>query len=115
MRRSACLLALATLMAACGSSGGDVRAPRVRAHSEAATPATVGSSSWLTYHHDERRTGVDPTSPSLGSFRHAWTSPLLDGAVYAEPLIRGSRVYVATENDSVYALSASTGHVVWRR
>ena len=27
----------------------------------------------------------------------------------------GRRIYVATENDTVYALSASTGKVVWSR
>jgi outer membrane protein assembly factor BamB len=44
----------------------------------------------------------------------AWTSPPLDGDVYAEPLVLGSRVFVATENDSVYALRTGTGEVIWR-
>ena len=43
-----------------------------------------------------------------------WKSPTLDGAIYAEPLIDGGAVYVATENDSVYALNESTGQVIWR-
>jgi outer membrane protein assembly factor BamB len=43
-----------------------------------------------------------------------WTSSVLDGAIYAEPLVFEDRVFVATENDSVYALDASTGRVVWR-
>jgi outer membrane protein assembly factor BamB len=38
----------------------------------------------------------------------------VDGAVYAEPLIAAGRVIVATENDSVYAFSASSGHLLWR-
>jgi outer membrane protein assembly factor BamB len=42
-----------------------------------------------------------------------WTSPVLDGALYGEPLVDGSTVYVATENDTVYALSAGSGAVVW--
>jgi PQQ-like domain len=35
--------------------------------------------------------------------------------VYAQPLVVGSEVIVATENDSVYALSASSGAVLWTR
>ena len=37
----------------------------------------------------------------------------VDGAVYAEPLVVGGRVIVATENDSVYALDAATGARLW--
>jgi outer membrane protein assembly factor BamB len=33
--------------------------------------------------------------------------------VYAQPLVYGSNVYVATENDSVYALDGATGALVW--
>ncbi len=43
----------------------------------------------------------------------AWTSPALDGTLYTEPLVLGDRVFVATENDTVYALSTSTGDVLW--
>lgn len=39
----------------------------------------------------------------------------MDGAVYAQPLIVGSEVIVATENDTVYALDAATGAVRWYR
>ena len=37
----------------------------------------------------------------------------VDGAVYAEPLIVGGRVIVATQNDSVYAFDAATGARLW--
>jgi hypothetical protein len=47
--------------------------------------------------------------------RRAWTSPQLDGDLYGEPLVWSGRVYVATENNTVYALSAATGQVVWQR
>ena len=43
----------------------------------------------------------------------AWTSPALDGQLYGEPLVSGGDVYVATEDDTVYALSSATGAVVW--
>jgi outer membrane protein assembly factor BamB len=35
--------------------------------------------------------------------------------VYAEPVVIGSLVIVATENDTVYALDANSGGVVWQR
>jgi outer membrane protein assembly factor BamB len=38
----------------------------------------------------------------------------LDGRIYAEPLAFAGDVFVATENDSVYALNGHTGSVVWR-
>ncbi len=39
----------------------------------------------------------------------------MDGAVYAEPLIVGGSVIVATENNSLYALDAQTGKIQWQR
>ena len=42
-----------------------------------------------------------------------WTSPGLDGPAYGEPLIYREQVFVATENDTVYALSATDGTVAW--
>ena len=38
---------------------------------------------------------------------------MLDGQIYGEPLVEGGRVVVATEDDTVYALSARTGSVLW--
>jgi outer membrane protein assembly factor BamB len=69
---------------------------------------------WPTYHANNARTGVDSTSPPLGQPRPAWGRQL-DGLVYAEPLVLGDRVYVATENNTVYALNARNGHIAWAR
>src|SRR5881396_26177 len=38
---------------------------------------------WPTYHGDPARSGV-AAGPALGGVRHDWTSPTLDGDVYAE-------------------------------
>jgi outer membrane protein assembly factor BamB len=83
--------------------------------STASTAATApaSSSSWVTYHRNLARTGLDPTSPALGKVRHTWTRQL-DGQVYAEPLVASGRVFAATEGDSLYALDAGTGRVRWR-
>jgi len=85
------------------------------------TSATVSMSSqggapspgWTTYHGDNARTGYLAVS-NFTSVSNDWNSTALDGAVYAEPLVYGGDVYVATENNSVYALGAQTGVVVWR-
>lgn len=70
---------------------------------------------WLTYDHDPQRSGADPTSPNQSAVRLAWTSPLLDGAVYAQPLVTNRGVVIATENDSLYSLDPANGSIRWRR
>ena len=65
------------------------------------------------------RTGWDPNelglSPSVvggGTFGQVF-STVVNGQVYAQPLVVGSTVIVATENDKVYGLNATTGAVKW--
>ena len=57
--------------------------------------------------------GVAAAVSSVTLSSRAWTSPTLDGQLYGEPLVSGGRVFVATENDTVYALSATNGAVEW--
>jgi hypothetical protein len=73
----------------------------------------AASPSWPTYHLDNSRTGNDTSQPRLSSASAGWTSPSLDGSVFGEPLVLGSAVYVATINNTVYALSVSTGAILW--
>ena len=65
------------------------------------------------YHGDVAGSGVAGPTASVNTVTRAWTSPALDGEIYGEPLVSSGRVYVATENDTVYALSAATGAVDW--
>ena len=51
-------------------------------------------------------------SPVGGTLHMAWRVEL-DGAVYGQPLVIGNQVIAATENDTVYALSAQDGQVLW--
>jgi outer membrane protein assembly factor BamB len=74
----------------------------------------TGCATWTTYHRDPSRSGAEFFAPSIVPATRTWTSPALDGMVYAEPLVYRGRVYVATENDSVYALDLVTGAVLWR-
>jgi outer membrane protein assembly factor BamB len=67
---------------------------------------------WPTYHHDNSRAGLAPGLAPLGTLAKAWEARL-DGAVYGQPLAVGNRIFAATENNTVYALDAATGRVVW--
>jgi len=75
--------------------------------------AAAAVPAWTTYRHDAARSGIDPDSTSPVARSQAWQTPALDGEVYGQPLVYGSYVYVATENDSVYKLDAATGAVAW--
>jgi outer membrane protein assembly factor BamB len=81
-----------------------------------ATPSAAAAapdSSWPVYHQVPAGTGIDTSAGAVNTSGPAWTSPTLDGQIYGEPLVSGGRVFVATENDTVYALSAATGAIVW--
>ncbi len=73
----------------------------------------AGPADWTVYHHDVGGTGVDSSGTRFDPARPAWTSPVLDGDLFGEPLVLGATVYVATENDTVYALRAADGTVEW--
>jgi len=77
--------------------------------------AAAAGPAWTTYRHDGARSGIDPDFTSPITPTQAWQSPALDGPVWGQPLVYGTRVYVATENDTVYALDAATGNVVWSK
>ena len=78
-------------------------------------PQTGFGSDWSTYHGDAEATGVDAAHTKILPSRKAWTSPVLDGQLYGEPLVADGRIVAATENDTVYALSAKTGQIMWTR
>ena len=68
---------------------------------------------WPTYGHDFARSGAGANMTPAGPLSVSWRAPL-DGAVYGQPLLVGSTVIAATENDSIYALDQATGKVLWR-
>jgi polyvinyl alcohol dehydrogenase (cytochrome) len=73
---------------------------------------TQASADWPTYHGNNTRQGNDSTDQAV-SGTAPWTSVSLDGQVYGQPVIVGNQLVVATENDTVYALNATTGVKVW--
>jgi outer membrane protein assembly factor BamB len=74
---------------------------------------SAGAANWTTYHGDNVRSGVEAAG-NITAVENEWASPtMLDGQVYAEPLVCGDALFVATENDSVYAINSSSGKILW--
>ncbi|HTA19897.1 MAG TPA: pyrrolo-quinoline quinone, partial [Polyangia bacterium] len=103
-----------------GSTGGAGAA----GHDAGATGPTTPAASVVTQHNDLARTGLNPnetilspTTVDAAHFGKKFAQPV-DGWIYAQPLLvpqvaipdMGTHdvVYVATENDSVYAFDANT-------
>jgi len=82
-----------------------------------ARPRAVAVSSWTVYHGEPSGSGLATSSTSLWPLSRSpvWRSVPLHGDLYGEPLVEGNRVFVATEADEVYALSADRGSVLWHR
>jgi outer membrane protein assembly factor BamB len=70
---------------------------------------------WTTYHRDAARSGDDPEATDPITPALAWQSHDLGAPIWSQPLILGSRVYVATVGDEIYALNAATGEVIWEK
>jgi polyvinyl alcohol dehydrogenase (cytochrome) len=78
-----------------------------------ASASNDATTSWTVYHGDPAGSGVSSQTATVNTSSEAWTSAALDGQLYGEPLISSTDIFVATENDTVYALSASTGSIIW--
>jgi outer membrane protein assembly factor BamB len=114
----AAVVIIAVVAGACSSSKSSdeptigTTAPGASSTTTAGAAATT--TAWTAYHHDAARTGVADDQSPIGQVRKLWDSSTLDGDVYAQPLVVGNRVIVATEANSVYALEAASGNHVWR-
>ena len=78
-----------------------------------AAPA-FGGATWPVYNGNAQRTGNDTSEPALLPVHQAW-SHNLDAHVYAQPLVFDGRVFTVTENNTVYALDAHDGAILWSR
>jgi outer membrane protein assembly factor BamB len=76
------------------------------------TAQAANIADWTTYHRNNQRTGYIANTPDPHNLTKTWSTQL-DGAVYAEPLVVGNHIIVATEGDSLYALDPATGNVQW--
>jgi outer membrane protein assembly factor BamB len=77
--------------------------------------STSSTSSWTVYHGDAEGSGDSTALSAVNTARRAWTSPSLVGQLYGEPLVYSNRVFVATEENLVYSLSATNGKIAWAR
>jgi outer membrane protein assembly factor BamB len=110
--RTGIVLFVAITGSSCAFGGVPPSPPSSQPTFAGTAPATAGG--WPTSHRDGSRSGFDSTGSTFRTVYRAWRSPDLDGHVYAEPLVIGDRVFVATESNSVYALDTATGKQVWR-
>jgi outer membrane protein assembly factor BamB len=78
------------------------------------TVVMISGFTWPSDHGDGRRTGWLPTQKAFSHLSKAF-SVSLDGAVYASPIVIGSSLFVATENDTLYSLDVNTGAQRWRQ
>ena len=101
-----------------GASSSTGAASSLSAGSSTSSQGSASSSAvaedWTTYHGNNARTGYQQVA-NFTSVTRDWNSTPLDGIVFAEPLVYNGVVFVATENNSVYALNAQTGGIVWHR
>jgi len=119
-------LLLAAVLAACGKTGTNISPPP---GGGGVNPVPAQRTDVVTYKNDAARTGQNLTESvltltnvnpaSFGRLRFLAT----DGKVDAEPLylsgltVQGAMhdvVFVATENDSVYAFDAESGALLWQ-
>jgi polyvinyl alcohol dehydrogenase (cytochrome) len=110
MRAVAAAVLLGVTACTTSSSTATVTAPETVTATTAPTPGAAAI--WPTYGGSTERTDVASADPA-GPLHISWQARL-DGAVYGQPLLIGASVIVATEDDSFYALNASTGAVQWR-
>jgi outer membrane protein assembly factor BamB len=115
------LALIAVALVACGGASSHATGNRGTAMpGEGATPnpgsaraAATGGPAWTTYGGSPSRAGVAPGAPASPRLRLRFARAL-DGQVYAQPLLAGGRIYVATENNTVYAFTTG-GTLVWKR
>ena len=103
--------------AACSGPGGGTSsgpAPPSRTLTPGQDSGAHPEAAWPTYGRDFARSGVAADAARPGPLTVSWRAHL-DGAVYGQPLLVGTLVIAATENDSLYALDQATGRVIWRR
>lgn len=127
-RRTALSLALALLLAACRSTADRAEttststSPSTTAATASTTTTTTATTTtapaalpdWPTYGGHSSRSAAAAADQSFSTVAEGWATGGLDGDVYAQPLLVGDLVVVATEGDSVYAFNRRTGQQAWR-
>src|SRR5690348_3689694 len=109
-----------TAVAAAGPAGAAATHAGRHHHAAPVAPGAGPSNDETTVSQNDLRDGWDPSEPALtpaalqnGSFGQIFKTSV-NGQVYAQPLVVGNTLIVATETDWVYGLNATTGAVLWK-
>ena len=109
-----------TAVAGAGTAGAAATHAGRHHHAASVAPGSGPSNDETTISQNDLRDGWDPNEPALtpaalqnGSFGQIFKTPV-NGQVYGQPLVVGNTLIVATENDWVYGLNATTGAVLWK-
>jgi outer membrane protein assembly factor BamB len=125
-RRSFSVLAVAALAAAgltaigaAGPAGAAAAHAGRHDHAAPVAPGAGPTNDETTGAQNNLRDGWDPNEPALtqaavagGQFGQVFKTSV-NGQVYAQPLVIGNTLIVATEANWVYGLNATTGAVLW--
>jgi outer membrane protein assembly factor BamB len=115
MRRLTYVAVLPIVLAA-GCFGSSPATGQQGSHPAVTKPDSVAKAhftNWPTYGRTNARSAHTGQAVH-GPLRAGWKDSL-DGAVYGEPLVVGTTLIVATENDTVYGLNAKNGKRRWRK
>jgi hypothetical protein len=104
-------IALAAMLAAVLAAVGTGALPGGLGHSARADEYTA-SQDMLRTGWDPNEAGLSPGTVSGAGFGQLFSTPV-SGQVYAQPLVVGQSLIVATENNWIYSLNAVTGAVNW--
>jgi hypothetical protein len=109
-----------TTVAAAGPAGAVATHAARHHHAAPVAPGSGPAGDETTVSQNDLRDGWDPNEPTLtpaalqnGSFGQIFKTSV-NGQVYGQPLVIGNTLVVATENDRVYGLNATTGATLWK-
>jgi glucose dehydrogenase len=109
-----------TAVAAAGPAGAAATHAARHHHAAPVAPGSGPAADETTVSQNDLRDGWDPNEPTLtpaavqgGQFGQIFKTSV-NGQVCGQPLVIGNTLVVATENDWVYELNATTGAVLWK-
>jgi hypothetical protein len=113
------VLAVAMPLLACAS--GASRDDSTRDNEDTQQVSSALSTTSVTYAGDELRTGwysdegaLAPSVVSGPNFSQLFSTSI-SGQVYGQPLVSNGTLFIATENNVIYGLDATSGRQIWSR
>ncbi|MFI8825347.1 choice-of-anchor D domain-containing protein [Streptomyces sp. NPDC053431] len=110
-----------TMCLTLGGGGALATASAAAPPAPAPARAAAAPADQTTVSHDNLRTGWDQNEPGLAPDQVSSSdfgqqfSTAVDGQVYAQPIVVGGTLVVATENNKLYGIDAASGAVDWTK